>query len=49
MEREKKIMVRTRKMLVGVVAVLSLVGFGGAVQAASADSSTQVSAHRWCC
>ena len=41
-------MARTRKMVVGVVAVLSLVGFGGAVQASAADSG-QVSAHRWCC
>lgn len=41
-------MARTRKMLVGVVAVLSLVGFGGAVQVAAADSG-QASAHRWCC
>jgi hypothetical protein len=42
-------MARTRRMLVGVVAVLSLVGFGGAVQAATADSAQAVSAHRWCC
>ncbi|MDF1604150.1 hypothetical protein [Nocardioides sp. YIM 152315] len=42
-------MARTRRMLVGVVAVLSLVGFGGAVQAAASDSGQSASAHRWCC
>jgi hypothetical protein len=38
-----------RKMLVGVVATLSLLGTVGAVQAATPDSETQVSANRWCC
>lgn len=42
-------MSRTRRMLVGVVAMLSLLGLGGAVQAAAPDSASQVSANRWCC
>ncbi|WP_426241302.1 hypothetical protein [Nocardioides sp. LHG3406-4] len=39
----------TRRILVGVVATLSLLGIGGAVTAATPDAPTTVSANRWCC
>jgi hypothetical protein len=42
-------MSRARRMLVGVVAMLSLLGIGGTVPAATADSAGVVSATRWCC
>lgn len=44
------VMSRTRKLVVGVVAMLSLVGVGGAVQAGSPHPDGANSAHtRWCC
>ncbi len=42
-------MSRARRMLVGVVAMLSLVGMGGAVHAATPDAPRSVTATRWCC
>jgi hypothetical protein len=42
-------MTGTRKMLVGFVAVLSLLGVGGGVQAATASSAGAATATRWCC
>jgi hypothetical protein len=36
-------------MLVVVVTMLSLVGVGGAVQSASADTAHTTSSTRWCC
>jgi hypothetical protein len=36
-------------MLVVVVTMLSLVGVGGAVQSASADTAPTTSSTRWCC
>lgn len=42
-------MSRARRTLVGVVAMLSLVGIGGTVHAATPDSGSSVSAIRWCC
>lgn len=42
-------MSRARKMLVGVVTLLSLVGIGGTLDAGSPDSAGSVYATRWCC
>ena len=42
-------MSRSRRVVVGVVATLSLLGLGGAVQAATPDAESAVSATRWCC
>jgi hypothetical protein len=42
-------MSRARRMLVGVVAMLSLLGIEGAVHAATPNSPSLVSATRWCC
>ena len=38
-----------RKMLVGAVAVLSLLAVGGSAAANAAPAEGQVAAHRWCC
>lgn len=40
---------RSRKALVGVVALLSLLGVGAVAQPAGAHSSHRISAERWCC
>lgn len=42
-------MSRARRTLVGVVAMLSLLGIGGTVHAPTPDSGSSVSAIRWCC
>lgn len=42
-------MSRARRMLVGLVATLSLLGIGETVHAATPDSADPVSAIRWCC
>ena len=42
-------MSRARRMVVGVVAMVSLLGTGGLVQALSPDSPDVVSANVWCC
>jgi len=42
-------MSRARRMLVGVVAMLSLLGIEGTVHAVTPDSAASVSATRWCC
>ena len=43
-------MSRARRTLVGVVAMLSLLGIGGTVHAVTTpDSADSVSATRWCC
>ncbi len=42
-------MSRARRTLVGVVAMLSLLGIGGTVHAATPESGSSVSAIRWCC
>ncbi len=42
-------MTGTRRIIVGVVAMLSVLGVGGAVTAATPDSAPVVSANRWCC
>jgi hypothetical protein len=42
-------MSRARGMLVGAVAMLSLLGIGGAVHAATPSSPDSVTAIRWCC
>ena len=42
-------MSRARRMLIGAVAVMSLLGVGGVVQAATPSSADSVSAIRWCC
>lgn len=42
-------MSRARRMLVGVVAMLSLLGIERTVHAASPDSAGLVSATVWCC
>ena len=42
-------MSRGRRMLVGVVAMLSLLGIGGTVHAATPRPANSVSATVWCC
>ena len=42
-------MIGSRRIIVGVVATLSLLGLGGAVQAAAPDAESSVTATRWCC
>ncbi len=44
-------MSRTRRIIVGVVAMLSLAGIGGVATAATSDdaSSPAITATRWCC
>jgi hypothetical protein len=47
--RKRVVMSAGRRMLVVVVTMLSLVGVGGAVQSASADTAHTTSSTRWCC
>ena len=42
-------MSRARKTIVGVVAMVSLLGTGGLVQALTPDSPDVASANVWCC
>lgn len=42
-------MSRARRMLVGVVAMLSLLGIGGTVHAASPDTGPSLYRTVWCC
>jgi hypothetical protein len=42
-------MSRRRTILVGAVAMLSLLGIGGTVQAETSHEPSSVSATRWCC
>jgi hypothetical protein len=42
-------MSRMRRMLVGVVAIASLLAIEGTVYVAAPDSAGSVSATRWCC
>lgn len=41
-------MSRTRKFMAGIVAMVALLGLGGAAQATS-DSGPRISADRFCC
>ena len=42
-------MSRARRMLVGVVAMLSMLGFGGTIEAVSPGSAPTTSRTVWCC
>jgi hypothetical protein len=42
-------MSRARRMLVGVVAMLSLLGIGGTIPAGSPEPAASISRTVWCC